>query len=251
MRPNRSGNNNQNIFRKLFLFVLVAFTIGLAGYFAIVKLFFPAFSLRVSGVEDWNLLEGYASVISIALLVGGLTFAFVEYIGAENAKHHEKLVEEREKAKLSYEIYQAIFEKLTAPEQEAARRWILSNIKVKRDGEDIAAWYEQTHAKIMSGEKGIEDDLPEGQKAVKLTLNCFDYIGFIANHYWEIEADSLDWISPPIAKVWKRIGPYVTHVRTLRGVKDYYTSAEYIGALCIQWRQDKGLPDEEYVEKTP
>ena len=93
-------------------------------------------------------------------------------------------------------------------------------------------------------------DLPEGQKALKLTLNCFDYIGFIANHYWEIEADSLDWISAPIAKVWRRIGPYVLHIRTLRETTDYYLSAEYIGNLCVQWRQKKGLDDERYVKRS-
>jgi len=102
----------------------------------------------------------------------------------------------------------------------------------------------------MKGARRSADRLPEGQQAVKLTLNCFDYIGFIAKHYWDIEEDSLDWISAPIAKVWRRIGPYVLHVRTLRDTTDYYLFAEYIGNLCVEWRANKGLPDEEYVAKT-
>ena len=97
----------------------------------------------------------------------------------------------------------------------------------------------------------VEGDIPEGQRSVKLTLNCFDYIGFIAEHYWEIEDDSLNWLSPPIAKVWKRIGPYVSHIRDLRNVSDYYVSAEQIGKRSIQWRKENRLPDEEYSEKTP
>lgn len=250
MKTNQLHTTNQNIFPKLFYISIASIMIVLGGYFVIMELF-QVFSLKVVGEEDWNLLEGFASVLSIVLLGGGLAFALAEYINTEKAKHQEKLAEEREKNKLSYEIYQAIFEKLTAPEQEAARRWILSNITVKNDNEAIAAWYEQTHEKIMLSEGESESDIPEGQRAIKLVLNCFDYIGFIANHYWDIEEDSLDWISPPIAKVWRRIGPYVKHVRTLRGSKDYYNSAEYVGDLCIKWRQDKGLSDEIYAEKTP
>jgi len=243
MKHHRSRNNNRNIIRQFVIFTLTTLLVGLAGY-AIIMWLFRAFSFGVSGAEDWTLLDGFVSAISLAILLGGLTYTIVDRIRAE-------VVEARERAKLSYDIYQAIFEKLTDPEQEAARRWILSNIAVRKDGEDIAAWYQQTHAKIMARGDGTEDSLPEGQRAVKSTLNCFDYIGFVANNYWEIEEDSLDWISPPIAKVWKRLGLYVTHVRTLRGAKDYYVSAEYIGNLCIKWRQDKGLPDEEYVENTP
>jgi len=84
-----------------------------------------------------------------------------------------------------------------------------------------------------------------------LTLNCFDYIGFIAQHYWEIDNDSLDWISPPIAKIWKVLGPYVAHVRTLKGINDYYVSADAIGQRCIQWRLARGLPDEVIIRDAP
>jgi hypothetical protein len=237
MRSKSVFTNNRTILWKLIRLIVASILLGIVVYFAIVIFAFPAFS------KNWNLLEGFASVVSLALLAGGLTFALTEYIGAEKAK-------EADKAKLSYEIYKSIFEKLTDPEQEAARRWILANINIKKDDEDIAVWYKRTNAKIMKAAKVNTDGLPEGQNALKLTLNCFDYIGFIANHYWEIEDDSLDWISAPIAKVWRRIGPYVLHVRTLRNTSDYYLSAEYVGELCVKWRQRKGLPDEEYVEKS-
>ena len=236
MKSKALVNTKLSIGWKLFFLILFSVVIGTLVYLGIM-LVFPVFS------SDWSLLEGFVSVISLAILVGGLTFAVTEYIGAEKAK-------EADKAKLSYEIYKAIFEKVTDPEQESARRWILSNIDIKKEDEDTAAWYKRTNTKVMRVKRDSVETIPEGQKAVKQTLNCFDYIGFIANHYWEIEDDSLDWISAPIAKVWKRIGPYVGHIRTLRNTTDYYLSAEYIGELCVKWRQDRGLDDEEYVKKT-
>ena len=216
----------------------------MAGYLAIMYWWFPGFTRGISETNNWYLLEGFVSAISLALLAGGLTFALAEYIDTEKAKQAEK-------AKLSYEIYNAIYHKLTDPAQEAARRWILSNITIKMDDEDIETWYQRTHAKIMKTSRGGKGELPEGQNAVKMTLNCFDYIGFIADHYWDMEDDSLDWISAPIAKVWRRIGPYVLHVRTLRKTTDYYLSAERVGDLCVEWRQGKGLPDEEIAKETP
>jgi len=95
-----------------------------------------------------------------------------------------------------------------------------------------------------------KDGFPEGQRAVKMTLNLLDYIGFIAKNYWDIEDDSLDWLGLPIAKIWKRIGPYVLEVRRQRKVNDYYVFAEFIGRLCIEWRQKRGLPDEEFARNT-
>lgn len=246
---NQSRAENQNVLLTLLQISGASIIIGLIAYFGIMGLF-QIFTARVSGMEKWNLLEGFVSVVSLALLIGGGTFAFAEYSEKEESKHLEKLAEEREEAKIRFDVYQTIFEKLTAPEQEAARRWILTNIAIPKDGEDLKVWYAQTNKKIMAVKIGNKRALPEGQEYVKLTLNCFDYIGFIAAHYWNPENDSLDWISAPIAKVWKRIGPYVKHVRTLRGTTDYYVSAEYIGELCVKWRQDKGLLDEIYAEKT-
>ena len=86
---------------------------------------FRAFSFNVSGTQDWNLLGGFVSVLTLSFLVGGLVTSVIDHVNAD-------IVKSREKAKLSYEIYQAIFEKLTDPEQEAARRWILVNITVKK-----------------------------------------------------------------------------------------------------------------------
>ena len=151
---------------------------------------------------------------------------------------------------MSYDIYRAINDKITDPNQEAARRWILENIEIKKDDEPIEAWYKATQRKVLK--KAVyRKGLPEGQEAIKLTLNCFDYVGFIADHYWNPDGDSIEWISAPIAKVWRRIGPYVEYVAILRNVEDYYTSARYIGKLCVEWRENKGWEDEKYAENTP
>ena len=248
MNNNQQNNDDKNIVPKIIRIGIVSLLLALTGFLVLVYLVFPPFSRSISRGGDWTLLDGFAGTVSLALLIGGLSFAVVEYTNAEATKQKEKLAEDREKAKLSYEIYKAIFEKLTNPEQEAARRWILRNITIKKSDEDINTWYERTHGTIMSGTTG---NLPEGQSAVKLTLNCFDYIGFIASHYWEVEQDELDWISAPVAKVWRRIGPYVLHVRALRNTTDYYISAEYVGNLCIEWRDNKGLLDEEIAPNTP
>lgn len=251
MNNKQPKNNSQNIVPKIIRVGTGSVLLALAGFFLIVYVGFPLFSQSVSGEKNWSLLEGFAGAVSLALLAGGLIFAVVEYTNAEATKLKEKIAEDREKNKLSYEIYTAIYNKLTDPAQEAARRWILLNIDIKKHDEDIEDWYKRTQKAIMSGPLGDATNLPEGQNAVKLTLNCLDYIGFIASHYWEVEADSLDWISAPVAKIWRRIGPYVLHVRALRNTTDYYLSAEYVGKLCIEWREGKGLPDEEIARNTP
>lgn len=251
MKNYQSFKKNQTTIRNLSIIVSLSILFGFGVFFIVVFWAFPTFSLNASGKTDWTMLEGFASVISLSLLAGGLIFYIIEYINAENAKLKEKLAEDREKAKLSYDMYNAIYHKLTAPEQEAARRWILLNIDIKKDDEDIESWYERTNKALMKKTKEQKDSMSDGQVAIKLTLNCFDYIGFIADHYWEVEKDSLDWISAPIAKVWRRIGPYVLHVRKLRNTTDYYLSAERVGRLCVKYRADKGLQDEAIAKNTP
>jgi hypothetical protein len=248
MESTQPGSKSQNTLGKLLLMIGISIFTGVMALVVLVFAY-PLISRLFVAKVSWSFDE-YVSILSLAILIGGFTFAISEYNNKENAKQLEKYAEDREKAKLHYDIYQEIFEMLTAPEQEAARRWILENITIRKVGEDIDVWYAQTNEKIMATQWGSERKLPQGQESVKLTLNCLDYIGFIANHYWVVEKDSFDWISAPIAKVWRRIGPYVMYVRVLRGTSDYYLSAEWIGDRCVNWRRDKGLSDEIYAEKT-
>jgi hypothetical protein len=238
----RSRKPIPNFYRKLGFFVLFTILFTLVGY-AITMGLFHLFSFNISGRQDWNLLGGFVSVLTLSFLVGGLITSVIDRVNAD-------VIESREKAKLSYDIYQAINAKLTDPEQEAARRWILMNISIRKEDEDLTAWYAQTQAIIMARNDDRPGDLPEGQQAVKMTLNLLDYIGFIAKNYWDIEDDSLAWLGLPVAKIWRRIGPYVQEVRRQRNAIDYYIFAEFIGKLCIAWRQKRGLPDEEFAKNT-
>jgi hypothetical protein len=238
----RSRRSTPNFFRKIGFFTLFTILFTLVGY-SITMWLFNVFSFNVSGTQDWDLLGGFVGVLTLSFLVGGVVTSVIDRVNAD-------VIESREKAKLSFDIYQAINEKLTDPEQEAARRWILTNIPVKQDDQDFKTWYAQTQEKIMAVNGAEKDGFPEGQRAVKMTLNLLDYIGFIAKNYWDIEDDSLDWLGLPIAKIWKRIGPYVLEVRRQRKVNDYYVFAEFIGRLCIEWRQKRGLPDEEFARNT-
>ncbi len=235
-----NGYFSRYFLRKFGFFVLFTILFTIVGYVIIMRLF-NLFSVNVSGAQNWDLLGGFVSLLTLSVLVGGIATSVIDRVNAD-------ALDAREKAKLSYEIYQKIYEKLTDPEQEAARRWILVNINVKKETEDLQTWFTQTQEKIMHCER--EGELPEGQRAVKMTLNLLDYIGFIAKNYWDIEDDSLDWLGLPIAKIWRRIGPYVTEIRRQRNAKDYYIFAESIGTICIDWRRDKGLPDEEFASNT-
>jgi hypothetical protein len=238
----RSHRSQPNYFRKFGSIALLTILFTLVAY-AITMWLFRLFSINISGTQDWDLLSGFVSVLTLSFLIGGLVTSVIDRFNAD-------IIESRERAKLSYEIYQAINEKLTDPEQEAARRWILTNISIKKDSEDLHEWYEQTQERIMSVNNNIEAGLPEGQQAVKMTLNLLDYIGFIAKNYWDIEDDSLDWLGLPIAKIWRRLEPYILEIRHLRNASDYYVFAEYIGRLCIDWRKKRGFPEEEFARNT-
>lgn len=238
----QSRKKSPNFLRKIGFFALFTIVFTVIGYIVTIWLF-RVFSINTTGSENWDLLDGFAGVLTLSFLMGGLATSLIDRVNAD-------MVESREKAKLSYEIYRTIFQMLTDPEQEASRRWILANIPLKKEGDNVHDWYQHAQAKIMATENGQAHELPAGQRAVKMTLNCLDYIGFTAKNYWDVEDDSLDWLSPPIAKVWRRIGPYVGEVRRLRKADDYYMFAEYIGNLCIQRRQVRGRPDEEFAANT-
>jgi len=48
-----------------------------------------------------------------------------------------------------------------------------------------------------------------------------------------------------------RLGPYVERVQELRGVRDYYLSAQLIGERCVTWRESKGWKPEKISKDTP
>ena len=127
MIPSRVKNNGSHLTRNLIILILASIAIVVLSFIGITW-GFAAFFKNTPRPLNWDLLSGFTSVISLAVLAGGLTFALFEYVSKEKVKARERAKEEREKAKLSFDIYQAINNRLTAPEQESARRWNLSNI---------------------------------------------------------------------------------------------------------------------------
>src|SRR5215211_3051492 len=98
MRSSQPRNERWETVRRLPAFALAALVCSGVGYLLLMWAF-PFFSRRYLGAVDWTMLGGYISVITLALFAGGLAFALAEYSDKENAKR-------REKAKLSYDIYQ-------------------------------------------------------------------------------------------------------------------------------------------------
>jgi hypothetical protein len=197
-------------------------------YYIVVNFLFPAFVSNVCSGEPeckWSLLEGYASLLTLAILIGGIVFAAREYT--------------RQESQLSFQIYEAIHAKMTDPREEAARRWIILNIDPINGDVSEDEWYESVTQKIHEKPNDWMGDMSPGHQNVKIALNMLDYVGFIAENYMNVVGPLLEWMSSPIAKVWERLGPYLEKQRTERGEPDYYRSAFYIGEKCMNWRKEK------------
>lgn len=181
---------------------------------------------------NWNLLEGIASLVTVSLVIGGLAFAFIEYI-------QTAIQQSRENAETSFNIYKEVYYKLMTPEAVAARRWIILNFPERNDQEDDQAWLKRITAVLTKRPKGWKDERPPGKKYLKEVLNTLDFLGFVAKHYWNIENELVTWMSPPIAKVWERIYLYVEHEAELRNEPDFYISAREFGQHCVEWREKR------------
>jgi hypothetical protein len=86
MKYYQSHKSNRKLFLQFAFFALTTVALGLITYFEILN-WFRAFSVGISGsAEDWSLLEGFVGAISLALLVGGLTYTVLDRIRAEYAE---------------------------------------------------------------------------------------------------------------------------------------------------------------------
>ncbi len=213
--------------------------IAFLSYFLLEKAFsqlFLRYACRGMGC-DWSLMEGYAGLVTLALLIGGLVFAAREYIRQESQISQQE-------SQISFEIYQAIHTKLTQPENEAARRWILLNIPVLDGNINKEAWLNDVSQKLHQKPRGWREAIAPGHQHLKNVLNTLDYFGFIAENYVNVEGALLEWMSAPVAKVWERISPYIEDEREKRKEPDFYKSAFYIGERCLKWRTEKGYQSE-------
>jgi hypothetical protein len=183
---------------------------------------------------DWSLLEGFMSLVSVALILGGSVFALREYISSEIQQRREELDREEEAKKVAFSVYKEIFDRLMRSEDVEARRWIINNVPERKDGEDEQKWVAQVKVIIHQRPQSWEG-VPPGQEYLKQVLNTFDFVGFAALHYWPINEELLAWMSAPIAKVWERIGGYVENEAQKRREPDYYRAARDLGQRCVVW----------------
>lgn len=221
--------------RRLISLGLISLGVGL-GFLVLIGLVFPLTSFLPDQVGasdpprviDWALLEGVASAATLALILGGLVFAFVEY--TEN-----EVQQKRQSAESAFGIYKEIFDRLMHPSEAEARRWIILNLPTLNDMRgDQQAWLAVVRDRLESTEPGIR---PLGKDYLKQVLNTFDFIGFIAKHYWNMENELVEWMSPVVAKVWDRVGEYVEQEALQRNEPDYYISAREFADHCLTWRR--------------
>jgi len=223
--------NIKQLARRFWLLGLISLVSIIAVHWIIQNILFPTFiptACTPGKGCDWALLEGYASMLTLAILVGGLVFTVYEY--------------SRQESQISFHMYQAIHSRITDSTEEAARRWIFANIKpLEETDTTLDQWIEKTTNALHHKPENWGKDMAPGHEAVKMTLNTLDYVGFVAENYVSVEGPLLEWMSPPIAKVWERIAPYVEYERKERGEPDYYKAASAIGEKCLAWRKEHGM----------
>lgn len=193
------------------------------------------------GEINWSLLEGIASLVTVSLVIGGLAFAFIEYV-------QTAVQQSRENAETSFNMYKEVYYKLMVPEAVAARRWIILNLPVKQDHEDDQTWLRRTIDALDKHPEGQNCERSPGRDCLKEVLNTFDFIGFVAKHYWNMNNELVTWMSPPVAKVWERIHLYVEHEAEKRNEPDFYESAREFGEYCVNWRKKQNLPQANVIQ---
>jgi len=184
---------------------------------------------------DWTLLDGITSLTTLCLVIGGVVFAFIEYRRSE-------IQDSRTRAQSSFNIYKEMYDKLNCPQAIASRRWILQNLPtLEQIGNDKDAWLARTKELLDHHPEGWEEERPPGREHLKQILNTFDFIGFVASHYWAIENELVEWMNPLIAKIWERIHLVVEDEGERRNEPDFYAAARELGDQCLEWRRRKGL----------
>lgn len=224
-----------------FAFVLLTFWLTIALFPFTIALPETYSVGEYEGQINWDILDGIAGVATFSIVVGGVVFAFINYV-------QSAVQREREEAQASFNIYKELYDRLMDPEAVAARRWVLKNIPPPGDyGKDKKAWLGQVNSNLNRIPRGWKGERPPGKEYLKNMLNTLDFIGFVANHYWNMENELVIWMSPSIAKVWERIELYVEEEAKQRNEPDYYGSAREFGRYCVQWRDDR-YPKAEIIE---
>ncbi len=179
----------------------------------------------------WDFLGSITSLATLALILGGLVFAFIDYVqGAVQRK--------REESESSFNMYKEMYDRLMNPASIEARRWVIVNLPtLEKMNNDRDAWLATVKSKINEAPPDSMTRAP-GKEYVKHILNDFDFIGFVHKNYWKMEEELVNWMSSPVAKVWERIYLYVEEEAKERKERDYYESAREFGDHCMRWRRE-------------
>lgn len=217
------------------LFVAITFLLGLLLFPSVPGL--PIARPFGGGGQPVNWSMGdITSLATFSLVVGGLLFGLINYI--QNAVQRK-----RDDAQASFNIYQEMYSRLMNPDALEARRWVIVNLPTLEEaGNDKEAWLKETMKKIKGSSRGKAGKRSPGQEYLKSILNTFDFIGFVAKHYWNMENELVIWMSPPVAKVWERIYLYVEKEAEERNEPDYYQSAREFANYCLRWRRENRPP---------
>ena len=181
---------------------------------------------------NWDFLGSITSLATLALIMGGLVFASIDYV--QNAVQRK-----REESQSSFSMYKEMYDRLMNEDSLAARRWVIVNLPTLEEmNNDQQAWLAHIKAQINHIPDGTTGERAPGKEHIKRILNDFDFIGFVNKNYWQMEGELVEWMSSPVAKVWERIKPYVEEEAILRNEPDYYESACQFGDYCVKWRRD-------------
>ena len=175
--------------------------------------------------SGWSQLCG-----TLAVVTAGHAFDYLE-------RHDSAIQERRQSAQTSFGIHKEVFDRMMCPEDQAARRWIIQNPAVPTaEDEPRQDWLHTANDLLDEAPPGWEVERPPARAHLKRVLNTFGFLEFVHRHYWSMEKGLVEWLSPPVAKVWERIGPLVKDEALRRDEPDYCLAARRFGQSCVAWR---------------
>lgn len=158
--------------------------------------------------DMWAILEALATAAAFSVAVGGGLMVLAQLTEAVDSRN--------------LTIFNDVFERLMSDRNIDARRWIYQHLP-DNPGQGLASIGE------------------EGRQNVKYVLNSFDHLGFLIQQDWvsgEAEDAIVRWVSPFVAKIWEKLGPYIDYEVAQRPEEpDYYESVRHLAEKCIAYRR--------------
>ena len=209
LQPRSKFIKEMQVMNPLFvLFIVIIFSCIL--YFLWISFILPLICKYFSITTDTAKRIGYLSnAASFILSTCAYIFVIMQISSASKKK--------------DYEIFRDIYEKMMDDKQIEYRRFIYEKINI---GEPK----KESIKKILMN--------AENRHVIKEVINLLDYYGFLLMQSWIQEKEVIDWMSPIVVKVWKKIGDIVDYeVKRREGEPDYYRGARYLANECFKWRE--------------